>query len=218
MDTEKIQKMSAKERKALMAELRRQEAEEKAAKQAEIDSYKQAVSDCVEAAFPILLELSGEMGKVKGATRDKFLKIIKSKQKMFGVKDGQQSHTFINKEGTKRITVGVYVNDNYDDTVHEGIAKVKEYILSLAKDKETKLLTETVLKLLAKDQKGNLKASRVLQLQQLADKTGDKKFLEGVRIIRDAYGPIETKTFVRAEYKEKKTGMWKSVPLGMSEV
>ena len=218
MNTENIQKMSAKERKALMAELKRQEAEEKAAKQAEIDNYKQEVSDCVEDAFPTLLELSGEMGKVKATTRDKFLRIIKSKQKMYGVKDGQQSHTFINKEGTKRITVGVYVNDNYDDTVHEGIAKVKEYILSLAKDKETKLLTETVLKLLAKDQKGNLKASRVLQLQQLADKTGNEKFLEGVRIIRDAYSPIETKTFIRAEYRDKKTGVWTSVPLGMSEV
>lgn len=218
MNTENIQKMSAKERKALMAELKRQEAEEKAAKQAEIDSYKQDVSDCVEEAFPSLCEISGAMAKVKSATREKFLKIIKSKQKMYGVKQGQQSHTFINSASTQRITIGVYVNDSYDDTVQEGIAKVKEYILSLAKDKETKLLTETVLKLLAKDQKGNLKASRVLQLQQLADKTGNAKFLEGVKIIRDAYKPIETKTFIRAEYKDKKTGEWKSVPLGMSEV
>lgn len=218
MDTEKLQKMSAKERKALMAELRKQDAAEKAAKQAEIDGYKQDVSECVEAAFPELLELSGAMAKVKAAVRDKFAKIIKSKQKMYGVKDGQQSHQFMNREATKRITVGVYVNDNYDDTVNEGIAKVKEYISSLAKDKETKLLTDTIFKLLAKDQKGNLKASRVLQLQQLAEKSGNEKLLEGVRIIRDAYKPIETKTFVRAEYKDKKSGEWKSVPLGMSEV
>lgn len=218
MDTKELKQMSAKERKALMAELKRQEAEEKAAKQAQIDEYKQDVSDCVEETFPSLVDISGAMAKVKSATRDKFLKIIKSKQKMYGVKDGQQSHQFINRDATKRITVGVYVNDNYDDTVHEGIAKVKEYISSLAKDKETKLLTDTILRLLAKDQKGNLKASRVLQLQQLADKSGNELLLEGVRIIRDAYKPIETKTYIRAEYKDKKTGVWTSVPLGMSEV
>lgn len=106
--------------------------------------------------------------------------------------------------------------DNYDDTVDAGIAKVKEYISSLARDEQSKILVETVLKLLSKDSKGTLKASRVLQLQQMAEKSGNADFIEGVRIIRDAYRPIESKSYVRAEYKSD-SGAWVSVPLGMTE-
>ena len=97
-----------------------------------------------------------------------------------------------------------------------GIAKVKEYISSLARDEQSKILVETVLKLLSKDSKGTLKASRVLQLQQMAEKSGNADFIEGVRIIRDAYRPIESKSYVRAEYKSD-SGAWVSVPLGMTE-
>ena len=132
------------------------------------------------------------------------------------IRSSQRSHQFINSEGTRRITIGFNVIDNYDDTVDAGIAKVKEYISSLARDEQSKILVETVLKLLSKDSKGTLKASRVLQLQQMAEKSENADFIEGVRIIRDAYRPIESKSYVRAEYKSD-SGAWVSVPLGMTE-
>ena len=50
------------------------------------------------------------------------------------------SSTLSNSEGSKRITLGVYVTDGYRDTVEDGIAIVKEYIESLAKDEKTKAL------------------------------------------------------------------------------
>ena len=54
--------------------------------------------------------------------------------------DGKQmpkSHTFTNAAGDKRVTIGVYETDGYDDTVEEGIAIVKEYIESLASDQKS---------------------------------------------------------------------------------
>ena len=37
------------------------------------------------------------------------------------------------------------------------------------------------------------------------------------RVIEEAYRPIPTRTFLRAEVKDPETGGWKQIPLGMTE-
>ena len=127
-----------------------------------------------------------------------------------------QSHTFTNSAGDKRIVLGVYVTDGYLDTAEEGIAIIREYIESLATDEKTKALVGMVMRLLAKDQKGTLKASRIIQLRKIAEETGNERFLEGVRIIEEAYNPAVSRTYIRAEYKDI-NGAWNPIPLGMTE-
>lgn len=108
------------------------------------------------------------------------------------------------------------MSDGYLDTADEGIAIIKEYIQSLATDDKSKSLVGMVMNLLAKDQKGTLKASRIIRLRKIAEESGDERFMDGVRIIEDAYRPEVSKTFIRAEVKDE-NGAWKSVPLGMTE-
>lgn len=149
---------------------------------------------------------------------DNFKTILEMKSELFKtkIKDDQRSHTFTNSEGNKRITLGVYVTDGYRDTVEDGIAIVKEYISSLANDEKTEALVNMVFRLLARDAKGTLKASRIVQLRKVAQDTGDERFLEGVRIIEESYQPEVSKQFIRAEVKNE-NGMWKPIPLGMTE-
>lgn len=211
-----LSQLSAEQRREMLAQLKAQEEAEKRQREADISTYKALVSQTVEDNFPVLQAVSSELAAQKRSIRNAFATVVDLKSSLYGVKDGQRSHQFINSEGTRRITIGFNVIDNYDDTVDAGIAKVKEYISSLARDEQSKILVETVLKLLSKDSKGTLKASRVLQLQQMAEKSGNADFIEGVRIIRDAYRPIESKSYVRAEYKSD-SGAWVSVPLGMTE-
>ncbi|MGQ2119123.1 DUF3164 family protein, partial [Ornithobacterium rhinotracheale] len=64
---------------------------------------------------------------------------------------------------------GFRIIDGWDDTVTAGIDKVREFIASLAKDEATGKLVRAVNQLLKKDAKGNLKASRVLELTKLAE-------------------------------------------------
>jgi hypothetical protein len=132
-------------------------------------------------------------------------------------KDNQRSHTFTSSDGLNRIELGFYQLDNYRDTVNDGIAMIKEYISGLAKDNDTQALVDMVLKLLSKDQKGNLKASRVLQLRQVADRIGDPNFSEGVEIIMDSYAPIASKQFIRAFTRDDKNGEWVSIPLSITD-
>lgn len=213
--------MTAAERaelEAFRAAKAREEAAEKA-KRMRAD-YTALVDSEIERIMPELVKVSSEIASAKKQAYDNFKAIIALKEEMFRLRNGKeldiQSHTFTNSSSTMRITLGAYQIDNYRDTAEEGIAIVKEYISGLAKDEESQSLVKMVLQLLSKDKKGTLKASRIIQLRRLADETGNERFIEGVKIIEEAYDPIPSKTFVKAEVKGE-NGEWVNVPLGMTE-
>ena len=211
--------MTAEEKaefEAFQAANAKKAAEEKA--RADREQYRQLVDDEIERSIPVLEEISGRIKESKQRVMDNFKTILEMKGDLFKtkLKEDQRSHTFTNSKGNKRITLGVYVTDGYRDTVEDGIAIVKEYIESLAKDDKTRSLVSMVLRLLARDAKGTLKASRIVQLRKVAMETGDDRFMEGVRIIEESYQPEVSKQFIRAEMKDR-NGMWRPIPLGMTE-
>lgn len=181
------------------------------------EAYRELVDETIAGAIPALMSVSDAIKKSKLAVMDNFRAVIDMKSDVLKLtKDEQRSHTFTNSEGTKRVTLGVYVTDGYRDTVEDGIAIVKEYIEGLASDAKTKSLVNMVMRLLARDAKGTLKASRVVQLRKVAEESGNERFMEGVQIIEEAYLPAVSKQFIRAEVKDD-NGAWKVIPLGMTE-
>ncbi len=211
--------MTAEERREFEAfreeKAKREEAERRKRQRAD---YAAMVDDEVQTTLPILRELSEQIKTVKSTVFGNFDAILRMKSEVLGLtKDDQHSHTFTTSDSKLRLTLGVNTIDGYRDTVEDGIAMVKAYIQSLAKDDTSKALVNAVLRLLSRDQSGNIKASRVLQLRKMAEETGDERFIEGVQIIEEAYQPTETKKYIRAEYKNEK-GAWVIVPLGMTDV
>lgn len=206
------------EEAAMLEEFRKEKEKKAAAERAQQarDAYVELIDDTIELAFPMLMEISKNLASKKKNILEEFRKAIALKEEVFGVKSRQQSHTFRNSTGTMRITVGHYQRDDYRDTVNEGIAIVQEYIESLAKDDDTKVLVSTILRLLSRDKAGNLKASRVLELRKTAEESGNEKFLEGVKIIEQSYQPSRTTDFIKAEYKNEE-GKWVSIPLSMTD-
>lgn len=201
---------------AFQREKARKAAEEKA--KADREMYRQMVDEEIENSIPVLLGISEEIKESKQKVLDNFKAILAMKSDLFKTKmrNDQRSHTFTNSAGDKRIKLGVYVTDGYRDTVEDGIAIVKEYIASLANDEKTQALVNMVFRLLSRDAKGTLKASRIVQLRKVAEDTGDARFMEGVRIIEESYQPEVSKQFIRAEMKDR-NGMWRPIPLGMTE-
>lgn len=180
-------------------------------------SYGELVDDELRTTIPVLRELSEQIRTIKNTVFDNFDTILKMKAEVLGLtKDGQRSHTFTSGDGNLRIILGVNAVDGYLDTVEDGISMVRGYIESLAKDETSKALVKAVLRLLSRDQNGNIKASRVLQLSRMAAETGNEQFIEGVQIIEEAYRPTETRRYIRAEYKNEK-GAWTGIPLGITE-
>lgn len=216
MDKVKVE-MTADEQ-ARFAQFKAEEEKKAAAAKAKADreTYKQMVDDEVEAAIPILQELSGDIRTVKQKVIDNFRSVLAMKAELFKARAEQRTHTFTNSDGNMRIILGQYTTDGYRDTVEDGIAIVKEYIMSLAADEKTQALVNMVFRLLSRDKQGTLKASRIVQLRKIADEIGNERFMEGVRIIEESYQPEISKQFIRAEVKDK-NNQWKPISLGMTE-
>ena len=200
--------MTAEERRefeAYRAEKQKKEAAERR-KQQRTD-YAAMVDDEVRTTLPVLRELSEQIKTVKNTVFSNFDAILKMKSEVLGLtKDDQRSHTFTTSDSKFRLTLGVNTVDGYRDTVEDGIAMVKNYIQSLAKDETSKALVNAVLRLLSRDGQGNIKASRVLQLRKMAAETGDERFIEGVQIIEESYLPRRKSTSVPSTRTTKAHG------------
>ena len=198
---------------------RKEQAAKRAKEQAKRDreAYKELVDETIEEAIPDLQAVSDCIKTVKNGVLNNFRRVIDMKSEVLKLKkDGQRTDTFTNTAGDKRITGGYYETDGYRDTVEDGIAIVKEYIEGLADNKKTKALVKMVLRLLARNAQGTLKASRIVQLRKIAEESEDERFMEGVQIIEEAYQPAISKQFIRAEVKND-NGAWIAIPLGMTE-
>lgn len=203
-----ITKYSAKELKAALAEI-------EAKKEKDREAYKELVEQAVPKAIFTLCAASEMISNAKTQAFQFFENILKLKADVYGIREKQQSHTFSTKGG--EITIGYRVTDGWDDSVSAGIAKVEKYISSLAKDESTSALVEIIFNLLKKDQKGNLKSSRVLELQKLTKKIDDEDFTDGVSIISEAYKPIRSVWYIEATLIDE-DGTRTPIPLSASAV
>lgn len=204
------------EQKRAFAKAYEEEKKQKEERKAEArEEYKSLVDETVKRNFDKLKELSESLSKVKKEIFEDFETALQMKAELYGIKEKQQSHTFTSSDN-KSITIGHRVVDNFDDTVHTGIEKVKSYI-SRATAGEKPELEEIINLLLKRDKNGNLKASRVIELERLASKIEDEELKDGVQIIKEAYKPVKSSYFIELSYKDDK-GQKVYIPLAISTV
>lgn len=196
-----LKNLTTEQKKALFEEIKKEEREKEKRKAEARETYKNLVAETVERNFKKLEGVSEILSQVKKAVYEDFKTALEMKAELFGVKENQQTHTFTTAEGLT-ITIGHRVTDNFDDTVHAGIEKVKGYISKVTAGEKAEL-EELINLLLKKDKNGNLKASRVLELERIAEKINDEELKDGVQIIKEAYKPTKTSTFIEAYYKDE---------------
>lgn len=193
-----------------------QEARAQRKAQEDREAYRSLASELVDKYVPLLKKISEDLAKLKTDVYTEFAQLMSAKSDLFGIKEGQRSHTFRNEDSTLRITLGYHKRDGWDDTVEEGILMVKEYISSLSGDEKTQALVNMILELLARDKQGNLNADKVLLLEKHAMESKSARFREGVQVIKESYRPELSKRFIRAEYKDDKNE-WINIPLSITE-
>ena len=208
-----ITKLTPEERAALKAQLEAEERAEKQKRDDDIKAYKVLVAEFVHKTKDSMMHLSGLMRQRKDEVFDNVAVLVEMKEKLYNTKVDRHSNTFSDDGIT--VTLGRRTNDGWDDTVEIGIAKVKEFLSSLAKDESASKLYTAVMQLLSKDRKGNLKASAMLQLERYAAQWNDPLFSEGVEIIRNAYQPLETCDFISVSYKDEE-GKTHAIPLSLA--
>lgn len=213
MTTETLQKTDLTKYSA--AELKAALATKESQKDSDRQAYKELVEQAVPKAIFRLCTASEMISNAKTEAFQLFEDILKLKADVYGIKEKQQSHTF-SSPGAE-ITIGYRITDGWDDTANTGIAKVEKYISSLAKDRSTEALVDIIFNLLKKDAKGNLKGSRVLELQKLTKKINDPEFADGVSIIAESYKPVRSVWYVEASLIND-DGSKTPIPLSASSV
>ena len=204
-----LSQLSAQE---LQAELqKRQDAQAENRK-----AYKDLVNKNLFGIIEQLKLLSDDISKQKLFVFQSLKTFLDLKNEVYEVKGDQQSHTFSDDDGNA-ITYGFRTIDNWDDTVNAGVEKVRDFIGSLAKDDNSAKLVDVINRLLRKDAKGNLKASRVLELTKIAEEFNSPEFTDAVRIIAQAYKPKKSAFFVDASYTDPQ-GKKVNIPLNISAV
>ena len=193
----------------------------KRAKEEQEAHYKQLVDETIEKAVESVGELHIKMTIAKKQIFNDFETVIALKNELYTgqkwLKTDRVTNTFTNQEGNKRVTVGYHTNDNYLDTYTEGVKLVEEYISSLATDENGQKLADMVKVLLSERGKGGqLKAQNVLRLQRMANDSKNETFIEGMRIISDAYSPTKSKQFVKVEIKGEHNE-WVTVSTNMTD-
>ncbi len=212
-----IEELTKEQRADLRRQLEAEEKAERARVQQERENYKSIVDGWVEETVKKLQNVSSVMMDAKADIFGSSETIIKMKNELFNVKLDRKSDTLTTQDGSKTIRIGNRINEGWDDTVGVGVEKVKTFLRTLAKDENSASLVDTVMNLLSKDRKGNLKAQKVLELERLAVKSGNEDFLDGIRIIKDAYRPVATCQFIEVVIRDE-NGKEHALPLSMSAI
>lgn len=205
------------QRAELKAQLEAAERAEKQKRQDDIDAYKQSVDEFVRTTFERMKGVSEMMRREKDSVFTAADTLISLKDELYDTKTDRHSNSFTSSDGMVSIILGKRTNDAWDDTVNVGIKKVNDFFKSMARDEEMAALTEMVMSLLARDKKGNLKASRVLQLREVARKSGYSDLMEAVDIIQQAYKPVESVEFISVQYKDE-NGVKQTLPLSLASM
>jgi hypothetical protein len=210
-----IKKLSSEERSALFAELRAEQERERADKKRRQEEYAAFRDVFVKENIAKLEALSAEMESVRTAVFGDATAVIELKNELYKTKGDRQSDTLSTADGKMSITLGNRMYEGWDDTVDAGVEKVRDFLKTLAKDENSASLVGVIMRLLSKDRKGNLKASKVLELEKLANETGDEGFIEAIAIIRAAYRPAPSCQFIEASVKDAE-GNERSIPLSLA--
>ncbi len=213
----KVNEMTAEEKAELRKQLLADEKIEAKKVEAKKQAYKEDVNAAIALIIPQLQDVSNELMRVKTAVFQTLLELVEDKADLFGIRSGQQSHTFTDANNNS-VTIGFRMLARFDDTLETGLAYIKKYISSLAtNDKSGEDMKYILTKLISRDIKGNIKPSRILELQQVADKIEDENLTKGVEIVKSSYKPLPSKIFVeamRARYDKSTV----AIPLSMTQV
>lgn len=212
-----VKDLTAEQRAELKAQLEAEERAEKQKRQDDIDAYKQSVDDFVRGTFERMKRVSELMRSEKDSVFTAAETLITLKDELYNTKTDRHSNSFTSADGMVSITLGKRTNDDWDDTVNVGVQKVTDFFKSMARDEEMAALAEMVMSLLSRDKKGNLKASRVLQLREVARKSGYQELIDAADIIQAAYSPVETVEFISVQYKDE-NGIKRALPLSLASM
>jgi hypothetical protein len=216
-----LENLSTEQLRDLERKIARKKKEAAAAKADKKRHLKDLSNDYVTVNFVTLQALSLHMEEVKKQIVEDANVIISLKQEALNISEKeiqeQQSHTLSNYDCTKSIIIGHNVVDGWDmEIASAAVSRVKDW-LSNQVNEANQPLVEMIRSLLRPNKDGILKANRVLELCSQAQQVGDVELVEATDMLKEAYIPRKTTTFIKAKFRnDHGQDVWLS--LSMSNV
>lgn len=210
-----ISKLSPEERADLKAQLDAEERAEQERKEAEKLTYAELRNQTVMEVFEDLKKASEMIQTAKERALEKFVTVIKLKNELFGIKDGQRSHTWLSADGNIRIITGTNAVDRWDDIARTGKQKVFEW-LNKNTTSENASFAEIIRELMQSNKDGDLDPRNVLTLQNHAQKSKDQELIDAVALIREGHRLDHSSTYVKVEIKDEHK-KFRPLPLSISQ-
>lgn len=217
MENLKLENLSPEVKAELLKQAAAELERKKELKKSERKKFKEIVSDEVHTLFNVMHQHVEDMRRAKIDIYNSLQTLIKSKCEVFEVEGEQKTHTFSTVDGSKRITIGYRDISDWDGTESAGIEKVKNYIASLAADKEKGKAANYLQALLKPDRAGKLDPRRIMELQKQAEEMNDVDLLDGVTIIMNAYKLVKTAPTLTVEERTD-AGKWRNIELNFSDI
>lgn len=214
-----IKDLTEEQIQELTEQLKQKAAERANRRKQDKETYEELKNFAIKESFQLLSSLSKTIISVRERVFDNFADVLSLKQVAYELTDEQmekqESHTFTSSDGQLSIIIGSNTVDRWDETVDVGIIRVNEWLKSMAKDEESGKLVSFITDMLKPNKDGVLKASRILDLSKKAAEFGDKKLIEAVDLIREAYRPSKTSQYIKVKMKgDNGQDIW--LPLSMS--
>lgn len=191
-------KMTADERKALMAELAKEQKAEKLKRKEDLATFKQLTVEYVEKNIDKLIHHRSTSLDLINELFNDFKSIKAIKEMLYGIKENQETHTSTLPDGSASITVGFNVNIGFDGTESAGIEKIKKVLMSLSTEEENNVkLSKAIHRLLRPSAKtGQFNPSSIIELSNMREDFNDPLFDEGLDIIIAAQQKRKNSMFV----------------------
>lgn len=198
-----MENLTLEEKKALKKQWADEEKAAKAKRRAEVATLKEMIDEIVQQIAPGLAVFGLKQNEIVENTYNAFSAVIALKNELYGVADGQASHTFSSRDGNGSITIGYNEIIGFDGTEGAGVVKIKQVISALSSDDGNREILADLLNTFMKpDKKGNLNPTRIAELVSKKEKVNDPLFSEGVDIIIGAQFKTRTSMYVRGWWRK----------------
>ena len=202
-----IKNLTPEQKKELAKQLAEEKKLQKQKQTENREALKKLQAEFVDKFFPKLVGIAKQLTLSKAEVFDNTKSILALKKEVYGLTDEmmekQQSHNISTENTDKTIIIGYNVKDGWDkDLAAAGIEKINQWLVSQMKF-NNKNLVDMIRDLLKPNKDGILKASRIIDLANRANKMGDQELINAVAEVQAAYRPEKTTTYVKAKYRNE---------------
>lgn len=211
-------KMTADERKALMAELAKEDKAEKAKRLKAKKKYEDNKDTSIEDLMDEAVELSLAIARFKQKTHAVMDIHREAINEYGGIRSNSQGgFTIENSKNNKRITRRRDTDPSWDERSNKAVGIIKDFLLSEGIKKTSGRVHGILMGLIQRNKNGDLEYATVMKLLQYEDTFQDPRWVNGLQLLKEGYS-IAFKKF-GYEFKTKdQHGKWNRLELNFSSL